>query len=272
MKEIIAPKIRKLLKRKLGLSDKYQKKHPFKQLKKAPRYTKINAILKGVEIIIPDSASFLFMHKEIFEEKIYKFNSSNQSPYIIDGGANIGLASIYFKFLYPKSEIVAFEPDPTIFNILKSNIEAYQFNGVKLIPKGLWSEDSIISFKSEGADAGLITNLDEKATTTTSVDVISLKPYLNKTVDFLKLDIEGSETEVLKDIEENLSLVDRIFVEYHSFVGQKQTLNEIIEILTKAKFRLYMSSPGVINKTPFISINSYDNMDMQLNIYGIKEF
>lgn len=85
------------------------------------------------------------------------------------------------------------------------------------------------------------------------------------------MDIEGAETTVLKDIQGKLINIERIFVEYHSFVGQKQTLNEIIDILTKAKFRLHISSPGLTSSTPFIHLNVYNNMDMQLNIYGIKE-
>ena len=236
-----------------------------------PRFTRTKALLNEVKINIPDSASFLFMHKEIFEQNIYKFKTDNPRPYIIDGGANIGLASIYFKFLYPDSQIVAFEPDPVIFDILKSNIGAYNFNGIELIQKGLWNENTNISFKSEGADAGLIASLDKTVEGTDSINVISLQPYLKKTVDFLKLDIEGAETVVLKDIENDLDKVERIFVEYHSFVGQKQTLNEIIDILTKANFRLHVSSPGIMSKSPFIKLNSYNNMDMQLNIYGVKE-
>ena len=270
LKNLIAPEIKNYLKRKLGYSNSTNPAD-FDDLRNTTRYTKTKAVVNEVEIDIPDNASFLFMHKEIFDQNIYKFKSSNPNPYIIDGGANIGLASIYLKFLYPDSEIVAFEPDPSIFEILKSNIEAYNFTGIELIQKGLWNEDTSISFKSEGADAGLIATLDKTVIATDSIKVISLKPYLKKTVDFLKLDIEGAETVVLKDIENDLDNVERIFVEYHSFVGQKQTLNEIIDILTKANFRLHVSSPGIMSKSPFIKLNSYNNMDMQLNIYGMKE-
>lgn len=269
---LVAPEIKKYLKRRLGYDKLITNSDDFSILKNTPRYTKTKAFVKGVEIDIPDSASFLFMYKEIFQENIYRFKSSNPCPYIIDGGANIGLASIYFKQLFPNSEILAFEPDSTIFGILKSNIEAYNFNGIELIQKGLWSEDAILSFKSEGADAGIIATLDETVTATDSINVTSLKPFLKRNVDFLKLDIEGAETRVLKDIENDLGKVERIFVEYHSFVGQAQTLNEIIDILIKAKFRIYMSIPGNNSlKSPFMGLGSYNNMDFQLNIFGYKE-
>jgi len=265
--KLVPPKAKSFIKQKLGIKKDATNPDPFYFLKNIPRYIKTKATLKGHEIDIPDSASFLFMYKEIFEDHIYKFETSNPVPYIIDGGANIGLSSIYLKLLYPKSKIIAFEPDTTIYNYLKKNIDAFNFKGIELINKGLWNKETTLSFKMEGADAGLLT--EEGATDT--VPVISLKPYLNKKVDFLKLDIEGAETVVLKDIEENLSMVDRIFIKYHSFVGEKQSLNEVINILANAKFRLYISSPGITSKSPFCKVNTYLNMDMQLNIYGSKE-
>ncbi len=268
LKKIVAPELIQLVKRK----SKFYKNKEEKRFINLPRYTKCEVTLLGKTIVVPDNASYLFMRKEIFDDNIYKFQSSKKDPYIIDGGANIGLATIYFKLLYPSSKIVAFEPDTDIFDMLKTNVKAFDLQGVELVKMGLWNENTTLSFKSEGADGGLITDLDEKAVETESIEVISLKPYLNKTVDFLKLDIEGSETNVLKDIEKQLENVDRIFVEYHSFAGQPQTLNIIVNILSNAKFRLYMSIPGDNSlKSPFLGLRNYNNMDFQLNIFGFKE-
>ncbi|MBW4360363.1 FkbM family methyltransferase [Flavobacterium taihuense] len=265
---LFAPEIIQFIKRKLKVSQNEQEQ----SLANFPRYTKTTVMLKGCEITIPDSASFIFMSKEIFKEEIYRFKTSNKTPYIVDGGANIGLATIYLKLLYPDSDIVAFEPDPEIYRILDKNIKSFNFTNVKLLQKGLWNDNTTLSFKSEGADAGLISDLDKTISASGTIEVVSLRPYLKKTVDFLKLDIEGAETVVLKDIEEDLGKVQRIFVEYHSFVGQSQSLNEIIEILTKAEFRLYMSIPGNNSlNSPLMGLGNYNNMDFQLNIFGYKE-
>lgn len=269
-KNLIPPEIKAFIKRKL--SKNYLKPaNVFEILKTVPRYTKTSAVIDDHELQIPDSASFLFMYDEIFRTEIYKFKTEKSSPYIIDGGANIGLASIYFKKLYPDADIVAFEPDPEIFAILQSNIKSHSLHSVELINKGLWNEVKTLKFKTEGADAGLlITSDDSDSEFMQTVPVESLKPYLKKHVDFLKLDIEGAETVVLRDIAEDLGKVERIFIEYHSFVDQEQSLNEIIDILKKAKFRLYISSPGLSSKSPFVNLTVYSGMDMQLNIYGIK--
>lgn len=269
---VLPPEIKLLLKRKFKKASS-QTFTEFDRLKKVPRYTKTSAIIDGYELQIPDSASFLFMYDEIFRTQIYKFKTQNPTPYIIDGGANIGLSTLYFKKLYPKAVIVAFEPDPDIYAVLQENIANHSLEFVNLVHKGLWNHETSLTFKVEGADAGLLVAAgNEEGINIKTVPVTSLNPYLQKTVDFLKLDIEGAETVVLKDIEDNLDKVERIFVEYHSFVEEEQSLNEILNILKKAKFRVYMSIPGNNSiKSPFMGLRAYNNMDFQLNIFGFKQ-
>lgn len=238
------------------------------QIGSIPRYTKTTVNLQGREIEIPDVASYEFMHKEIFLHEIYKFHTGKKEPYIIDGGANIGLATIYLKQLYPHSKILAFEPDPEIFQFLKSNILKFHLDGVELLEKGLWNQECFIGFYSEGADGGLIAETESGSD---RIKVVSLKSYLQQPVDFLKLDIEGAETIVLEDIKNDLDKVDRIFVEYHSFINQPQSIGDILKILIDAGFRLQINSPGLSSLSPFMKVHTYNNMDMQLNIYGYKE-
>lgn len=256
---------------KACLKRKFRKKTALEHLANFPRYTPTSINLLGKSITIVDSASYVFMHKEIFDIGIYDFNSAEKAPYIIDGGANIGLATIFFKNKYPEAEIICFEPDKKVYDVLKNNIHTvFNYSNTTLINKGLWSKEKTLLFDNEGADAGKIIDENSQANTTSKIEVVPLGPYLNKPVDFLKLDIEGAENEVLTSIVDHLLNVKRIFVEYHSFVNEQQTLNDIIAILTKAQFRLYITAPGINNNVPFKEIRAYNGMDMQLNIYGVK--
>ena len=81
------------------------------RIKNIPRFTETSLYFLGKEIRIVDIASFNFLKLELFEHQIYKFKCDTETPYIIDCGANIGLSIIYFKLLFPKAEIIAFEPD-----------------------------------------------------------------------------------------------------------------------------------------------------------------
>ena len=53
---------------------------------------------------------------------------------IIDCGANIGISLIYLKMVLPQSKIIAFEPDPFLFDYLTRNIKgkpSYRYRGFK---------------------------------------------------------------------------------------------------------------------------------------------
>jgi FkbM family methyltransferase len=238
-----------------------------KELRRIPRYQESEVLFLGHRLKFPDSASVLFTYDEIFRKQIYAFQSNKRSPFIIDAGANVGISVIFFKQIFQESEILAFEPDKRIFSFLSANIAEFQLQNVTLINKGLWNSEQELSFDSEGADAGRISSNPQNPTT---IKVMSLRQHLAKTVDFLKIDIEGAETVVLKDCADLLHNVENIFVEYHSFVGQEQELPELLLTLKNAGFRLNINTPALKSKSPFVRREVYNGMDMQLNIYGFR--
>lgn len=247
------------------------KRDQFKSIRDLPRFTPCEIYLFARKLKLPDNASFFFMYKELFKVEIYKFHTNIEQPYIIDAGANIGLASIYFKRLFPDAKIIAFEPDPYILKYLRYNLDTFNYDDIEIVPKGLHGSETTLPFVSERSDAGFFDSDQDETTTTSVLHVTKLSNYLTKRVDFLKLDIEGAETTVIQEISSNLNLVERIFVEYHSYVDKPQSLDTIISILNNAGFRLHINAPGLSSIQPFINLNTYNNMDMQLNIYGFKE-
>lgn len=238
-----------------------------KALKRFPRYQEGEISFLGHRLKFSDGASILFTYDEIFRKRIYAFQSETRTPFIIDAGANVGMSVIFFKQMFPESEILAFEPDKRIFSFLSANIKDFGLQNVTLINKGLWDSEGELTFDSEGADAGRISESPQNPTT---IHVVSLRQYLSRPVDFLKIDIEGAETTVLKDCADLLYNVKNIFVEYHSFVGQEQVLPELLLILKKSGFRLNINAPGLKSKSPFVKVEVYNGMDMQLNIYGLR--
>lgn len=255
---------------KLLLQQKYKRYHQaLKKLKNTPRYTPTFTTLLGHELELVDSASFLFMYREIFEQEIYKFKSRILEPFIIDCGANIGLSSIYFKQLYPNSNIIAFEPDIEVFKVLQENTRKLKLSKISIVNKAVWNSETMLEFMSEGADGGRVVQLEDKRRRY-QVQTVRLRDYLNQTVDFLKLDIEGAETEVLQDCQDLLINVEHLFVEYHSFINQAQTLHIIVNILSEAGFRIHIHPP-ITSPQPFYHRNVYLGMDMQLNIFAFRK-
>ena len=105
---------------------------------------------------------------------------------------------------------------------------------------------------------------------TSQVETIHLNHFLNRKTELLKLDVEGAEYEILKDIEPNLYFVKYLFIEYHSPANQEQILSLILDIIKNSGFRYYIKE-AFVSRHPFSEIEEQDSMDLQLNIYCLRK-
>ena len=167
----------------------------FKKISSISRYTQSDLLFLGKKFTITDNAAFFGMVDEIFIKNNYMFLSDNPRPYIIDCGANIGLASIFFKRVYPEAQILSIEPDPYVFGILKENINSFGFNDIVLHNSAVWINNDKLLFSGDKSWGGHIVNKNTR--NSIEVNAIDLNDILIKPVDFLKIDIEGADTEVL---------------------------------------------------------------------------
>lgn len=170
--------------------------------------------------------------KNIFEQKIYDFKTDKQSPLVIDGGAHLGLFTLYIKQKYPQARVIAFEPDERAFTNLNANLTENHCSAVHTIKSGLFNKNTTLHFASNGADGGAI-----KSDGAAQIQVVKLSDYITEPVDYLKLNIEGAELEVLEDIEPKLHLVNELCLEYHGFPEIGQRLHRILALLDRNGFR-----------------------------------
>jgi FkbM family methyltransferase len=237
------------------------------RIQKMPRYTKGYAQVDGMQINFNDNVSFLGMLDEIFIKKNYLFNTKKKSPYILDCGANIGLGVVYFKKIFPNAVIHAFEPDEVAFDCLSWNVQANKLTNVHLYKKAVWVKNKNLEFFSDGSWGGGVFN--KKGTTKTIVEAVDIKNFLNFPIDFLKMDIEGAENDVInhaaKFIVKN---VDRFFFEWHSMKNSNQKLGEFLTIFEKSGFRYHIKE-AVVRTSPFLNEPSGE-MDSQLDVFVYK--
>ena len=117
---------------------------------------------------------------------------------IIDAGAYIGVFAIFCsKLLKGECKIVAFEPDEKNYEILKRNLKINKIKNIKTSKKALWSKKDKIPFAGDQEEAS---HLSERSQTNKKIDVDSLDNQLkkSKSVNFIKMDIEGAEIEAIK--------------------------------------------------------------------------
>lgn len=202
---------------------------------------------------------------ELFSEKIY-LQELKKSSYIIDCGSNIGLSAIYLKSICPDATIELFEPDSKNFELLKKNIFSCNLKDIITHNKAVWNENTTLHFKNQGT---LSSRIDDSNTdNTVKVEAVRLRDFMTREIDFLKIDIEGAEYPVMKDIEDKLHLVKNLFLEYHGKFDENNQLIHMLEIVRNNGFKFYIREAGFVYKTPFFRKN--DGLeriyDVQLNI------
>jgi FkbM family methyltransferase len=208
-------------------------------------------------------------YKEIFVEDIYKFNAPNKSGVILDCGANIGISTLYFAINHPNSTIYAFEPDKSIFELLAKNVQDNKLPNVVLYNDAIWTENIELSFSNKGSEASQI---DTTGVSATKVNAIQFSEYLSKfeKIDFVKMDIEGAEFNVIKDCANQLYKIDNLFLEYHGTSSETEKLTTLLDIVNKAGFKVYIKMAADNLAMPFIDKSTGTPFDVQLNIFCYK--
>lgn len=137
---------------------------------------------------------------------------------IVDAGANIGMASLYFATKYPYARIIAIEPEISNFAILAQNVAAYP--NIVPIHAALWNRDGGIgvntpeSFENLQNKVGFVVREGQGV----PVRAITLRTLMREmgipSIDILKVDIEGAEKEVF-DACDWMDTINCLMIELH---------------------------------------------------------
>lgn len=203
------------------------------------RYT--NLITKRMDI--KDYFHPIFLnYREFFVDDMYKEFDLENCKTVIDAGASVGL---FTRYMLKKGaeNIISIEPAPRSILALQDNF--FNRDRVKVIPKALAGElkSVTLNFKSDNL---IVSSLDKEGSDfrnyddheTVEVETTTVEQVFNNSgwdeIDLLKLDIEGSEYEVIDTLSpEVLIRTNKILLEFH---WQNGRLNSIINKLTQYGF------------------------------------
>jgi len=260
-----------LLVRRLVGSRAAQMHYEFDRLRRCGDREATTTIL-GRPLRLSQACYFEPMYRDIFEREIYKFEAVGSSPRIIDCGAHVGMASIYLGLRHKDARITAIEADPRIAAIARANLDSFDLHQIEVVAAAVTNYDGVATFTGTGDLAGRIGSVQGLETQSQlTVPAVRLSPYLDEPVEFLKIDIEGAETDVLTSIAGQLHNVRLLFVEYHGFAEDAQTLSEFLGILSRSGFRYYVTSAYDFRRCPFKDQNCNVGMDLQLNVFCVRE-
>jgi len=202
----------------------------------------------GFEIHFFTYQIFLFMFEEIFISKEYQFTAKTERPLIFDCGSNVGTALIFFKRLYPHATILAFEPDKKTFDLLRKNVEINRFTDVRLYNNALFNREEVIDFYTDPENPGSLmmsTQKDRLPKERNAIQALPLSKFIDRPVDFIKMDIEGVESLVIDELSEKqkFGFIGEMCIEYHHHIKpDDDALSGMLKTLEKNGLRYQLCS------------------------------
>lgn len=201
------------------------------------------------DLCISVPGRLMHTYKECFFDQTYfKGFSKNpirsERPVSIDIGANAGYFSLSFFSKYPKATILAFEPIPKNFDLLKSYKEKFPELNFTIINEAVSGKDGELelfydcsdSFSTSATLFNHTSQPDLLKVNATTLEKILIKWNLQY-IDLLKIDCEGAEYDILYNASKNvLDCIGAIAIETHSGKNEYENAQSLAVFLQKNGF------------------------------------
>jgi len=214
-----------------------------------------------------DHVAGIIRRQGYYEQDVTEFieNQTSRGDLVIDVGAHIGHHSITIRqSICKEGELLLFEPNPRNSRFIKRTVSENGWNNVYLYEVALSNSEEVstLTISDQNNTGSATTRNYEPSGVANEYNVqarrlsqILVAQDINQ-IDLLKMDIEGSEYEVLTDIEPELNNIKSMIAEIHKQKLENDEVKSIFEILS-GKGKLYnietlddeLESVSDINKT-----------------------
>lgn len=203
---------------------------------------------KKIHFFLRNNKTDAGIFKQVFIDKQYEIPIHFEPQTIIDAGANIGLAALYFAGKFPHAKIVALEPDTENFELAKKNTQ--NNSRIIMLQKGVWDKETYLEIVDDTVSKDAFMVKESKERTDNRIEAITLDAIMQQQgwqgIDILKIDIEGAEKEVFSGNYQNwLPYTRIIFVEVHD--GMKKGASKaVFNAISKYNFSFSMKHENLI--------------------------
>lgn len=207
----------------------------------------------GNEIIVPRDGVLAFI--EIFHKSVYEQSwSPREGDIVVDIGAYVGMFTVKAaKLVGDKALVVAIEPEPRNLAFLEHNVKTYNLNNVKIVRKAIGDKTTKTRLYLSGASA--CHTLSYRHKNYIEVEADTLDNIISELgldhVDFVKIDAEGAELEILKGAEKVLasSGIKLSIASYHDLPDGRPELPSIVSYLESRQFQPQVYMNGYVYAT-----------------------
>lgn len=196
---------------------------------------------------------------------------------VFDVGANIGYtAAVLSRFAGPSAKIYCFEPDPTNCSLFaqarRGGIQSGRIDLIQSAVGETCGEATLLHNRLHPGDhrvqVGGATDTGQTASvvTITTLDKFYTDRCKRATpVDFVKIDVQGSEIEVCEGMRELLELSPHVSVYFECSAGEQKRTELLFDFFSKRGFALHLVSrigltPIADNRQAAAGITRYTNV------------
>ena len=150
---------------------------------------------------------------------------------IVDIGANVGLFSIWARHCFPSAKILAFEPNPFVFEFAEGNTKDM---AIMLFAEAVAAESGSADILLSGSSR--TARVAKKAEG--PLKIVSFDEVLERSggeIDLLKMDCEGGEWDIFKSVKA-FQNVAYVAMEYH--LDSQHSLEDLLGISERLGFRI----------------------------------
>jgi FkbM family methyltransferase len=191
----------------------------------------------GVQLVLQHNTPDVLVLDEIFYQRLYEPPPPVQqllsAPLqALDAGANIGMFGVWLLGRYPGSRLISFEPDARNAEMLRRTVDA---NGAhdawRVVQAAVATAPGMLGFAgSDFATSHVVA--DERAPQVAAVDFFEHA----RDAQLIKIDVEGSEWEILEDPRLAELAARALVLEYHPLPGGGDSHESAPALLGRAGF------------------------------------
>ena len=182
--------------------------------------------------------------KERIDARYREILAAGGKPIIVDAGANIGAASLYFLSRFPEAHVVAIEPDPGNAAILKENLGG-RSNAV-VLEAAIGAERGHVALQSPGHSWAVRTERSDSGVAMVTVDD-AYKASTGDTPFIVKVDIEGFEEDLFAKNTDWIDKAFAVFVEPHDWmIPERHTSRSFQQAMARLPFKIYIRGENLL--------------------------